>query len=42
MRELNKWESQITDEYVHSEAIESKETSEYKIQMALEKYKNIL
>ena len=38
MRELNKWENQIADEYIHAEAIESKETNEYKIQLALEKY----
>ena len=36
---LTKWEDLIADEYLHAEEQSEKETQDYKIQLALDKYK---
>ena len=40
MNKLEKWENMIADEYVHAEKIQLKENTDFKVQIALEKYKN--
>ncbi len=37
LRKQTEWEDVISDEYLHSQEIESKETTEYKMQTTLEK-----